>query len=88
MDGMVKHPPCTVTPPPFGRLVLLATAILARWWRRRWSRTFCGICILSSGRPGGRVYDSRYTPEVTRAIETAYPNIERVAGRTLRLPPG
>jgi hypothetical protein len=44
--------------------------------------------IVTLGRPGTRSCDSRYTPEVGNAIETAYPYTERVAGRTIHLPPG
>jgi hypothetical protein len=43
--------------------------------------------IVTLGHPGTRLYDSRYTPEVSHAIETAYPYTERVAGRTIHLPP-
>jgi hypothetical protein len=43
--------------------------------------------IVTLGRPGTRLHDSRYTPEVSHAIETAYPYTERVAGRTIHLPP-
>jgi hypothetical protein len=43
--------------------------------------------IVTLGRPETRSYDSRYTPEVSHAIETAYPHTERVAGRTIHLPP-
>lgn len=43
--------------------------------------------IVTLSRPETRLYDSRYTPEVSHAIETAYPYTERVAERTIHLPP-
>jgi hypothetical protein len=43
--------------------------------------------IVTSGRPGTPLYDSRYSPGVSRAIKEAYPYTERVAGRTLHRPP-
>jgi hypothetical protein len=42
--------------------------------------------IVTSGRRGSLLFDARYTPEVSRAIEAAYPYSEQVAGRTVRLP--
>jgi hypothetical protein len=43
--------------------------------------------IVTQGQPGELNYDSRHTPEVTRAIAAAYPRIETMAGRILHLPP-
>ena len=42
--------------------------------------------IVTTERPGSPLDDSRYTPEVNRAIEAAYPRSEQVAGRTVHLP--
>jgi len=42
--------------------------------------------IVTSGRRGSLLFDARYTPEVSRAIEVAYPHSEQVADRTVRLP--
>jgi len=42
--------------------------------------------IVTSGHRGSLPFDARYTPEVSRAIEAAYPYIEQVAGRTVRSP--
>lgn len=43
--------------------------------------------IVTTERPGTPTYDSRYTPAVNDAIKAAYPREERVAGRTVHLPP-
>jgi hypothetical protein len=64
--------------------------------QRRWDRQMTidriqaheFATIVTSGGPGGRLYDSRFTPDVTHAIEAAYPRTESMAGRTLHLPPG
>ena len=42
--------------------------------------------IITQGHSGMPLYDSRYTPAVERAIETAYPRTEDHAGRTVRMP--
>ncbi len=41
--------------------------------------------IVTTGRSGTPTFDSRYTPEVNRAIETSYPRVEQIAGRTVHL---
>jgi hypothetical protein len=43
--------------------------------------------ILTRGQPGTELYDARYTPAVTQAIQQAYPRTGQMAGRTLHLPP-
>lgn len=43
--------------------------------------------IITQGHPGIHLYDSRYTPAVEHAIETAYPRLEEYAQHTIHLPP-
>ena len=33
--------------------------------------------VITSGQPGEKLFDSRHTPEVADAIETAYPRLEQ-----------
>jgi hypothetical protein len=42
--------------------------------------------IVTTEPPGTPLYASRYLPDVSRAIDAAYPRTEIVAGRTLHLP--
>jgi hypothetical protein len=43
--------------------------------------------VITSGQPGEKLFDSRHTPEVADAIETAYPRLEQYGGLTVHLPP-
>ncbi len=43
--------------------------------------------IITLGQHGDTIYDSRYTPEVNAAIESAYPRTEQQAGLIIHLPP-
>jgi hypothetical protein len=42
--------------------------------------------IVTTGSRGAFPYEARYTPEVDKAIETAYPNSKRIAGHIIHLP--
>jgi len=42
--------------------------------------------IVTTERPDSETYHARYTPDVERAIEAAYPRLETLAGRTIHLP--
>lgn len=44
--------------------------------------------FITQGQPGGWLFNQRYTPEVSRAIVTAYPVERRLAGYVLRFPAG
>jgi len=43
--------------------------------------------VITTGHPGEPLYDSRYTPEVSAAIDAAYPRTEQHGRMVVHLPP-
>jgi hypothetical protein len=79
-----------------GREVVWEPAIFAelastgRWDERRVINKIANrdfAFAITQGQPGTALYDSRYTPGVEQALETAYPRVEQHAGYTVHLPP-
>lgn len=78
-------------PVPWEPAIFAELASTGRWDERLIidminARTFAWI--ITRGRAGDEMYDSRFTPAVDRAIREAYPRTEQQAGRTLRFPAG
>lgn len=74
---------------PWEPAVFSELASTGRWDERLitnmiWSREFA--YIITTGYPGQHEYDSRYDPDVTRAIEASYPYTVEYAGRVVHRP--
>ena len=75
---------------PWEPAIFAELASTGRWDERRIvdmiaARRFA--FVITQGRSSTSLYDSRYTPAVSRAIEAAYPRTAEQAGHTLHLPP-